>query len=173
MPSKATVPDACVPTPGACPAGRRRSVHAGDGPFTSSDHNGPLSKMIVDTKWFSLLFCDKAEPTNTLKTWMRKSSLERMGNWRGAESSDSPGPPGPGGQGTHPSGLLVLLRPQQDPQAVQDSHSSDTGSVAKGFPFEVELGLREPPASGERSQPWSFCTSFPAGVESGAPGDTP
>lgn len=56
--------------------------------------NGPLSEMIVDTPWFSLLFGDIAEPNYTQKTYMRRFRLERMSGWRGADSPDSHRLPG-------------------------------------------------------------------------------
>lgn len=53
--------------------------------------------MIVDNKWFLLLFCDKAEPNTTQKTQMRKSRLERLGSRAGGDPSDPSCPAGPGG----------------------------------------------------------------------------
>lgn len=100
----------CESQQGACLSGMRPSVNAGCGPFTPLDTSGPLSKMIVDTKCFSLLFCDTAEPNCTQKTWMRKSKLGRMSSWRDVDSPDSHRPPGPTGTGESPG---VPHLPQQ------------------------------------------------------------
>lgn len=53
--------------------------------------------MIVDNKWFLLLFCDKAEPNTTQKIQMRKSRLERLGSRAGGDPSDPSCPAGPRG----------------------------------------------------------------------------